>query len=444
MARWGGLSAVACALAAVLAVHAPTARAATDPAETYQWALAEINARQARDIGGGEGITIAIVDTGVDLQHEDLASKLVTGANLVSPGQPPQDDNGRGTHVAGVAAALTDNGRGIAGVATDASIMPVKVYDANRASSTTRIVDGMKWAVDHGAQVVDVTLENDFAIAATALADGIQYVWDKGAIPVVSAGNRVILSPSFATTPALVVAATTRAEGHPTAYESNVGDAKWALSAPGGARGSNEEDDVLSTYWPHTQGGLGGAEYGRYRYQAGTAQAAAHVAGAAAVLRGLGLTRDQTVQRLLVTAKDIGASGRDRDFGAGLLDLAKAVQGLHRTTTSTTSTTMSPAAAATSSSTTATTARAATTLDSRPSTRTTVVGAPSISPTSAAPAVRTPSTSVVAGSPELAGNRRDQGSSSSALGLILTLGTIVVLGGAAGSWWWRRSQGSNS
>jgi subtilisin family serine protease len=435
MARWGGLSAVAFALAVVLAVPALPARAATDPAETYQWALTEIKAKQAREVGTGEGITIAIIDTGVDLQHEDLSSKIVTGTNLVSPGQPPQDDNGRGTHVAGVAAALTDNGRGIAGVAPDASIMPVKVYDANQSSSTTRIVDGMKWAADHGADVVDITLEADFAVAASALGDGINYVWAKGAIPVVSAGNRVVLAPTFADKPALVVAATTRAEGHPTAYESNVGDAKWALSAPGGARGSNEEDDILSTYWPHTQGGLGGAEYGRYRYQSGTSQAAAHVAGAAAVLRGLGLTRDQTVQRLLVTAKDIGAPGRDRDFGAGLLDVAKAVQGLHSTSTSTTTTTVDPAGTTTSS--TAATTAAAPGAFAGP-TPTTAFRSPVSIPAPTIGGAPAPTTTSITATTELAGNRQDDG--SSALGLILVLAALVVLSGAGGSWWWRRTR----
>ncbi len=314
--------------------------------------------------------------------------------------------------------------------------MPIKVYDDNLSSSTSRIVDGMRWAVDHGAHVVHVTLEDDFAIAASSLGTGVQYVWDKGAIPVVSAGNRVVLAPTFADKPAIVVAATTRAGGHPTAYESNVGDAKWAMAAPGGAGGSNEEDDILSTYWPHRDtSGLNPVEYGRYRYQSGTSRAAAHVAGAAAVLRSLGLTRDQTVQRLLGTAKDIGAAGRDRDFGAGMLDLAKAVQGLRATSTT------SVAGAATGGSTTTSTPPP-TSFGNPPAT---IGGQTPPSPTTtrpftspiSQPAVdRSPATTIVAGRAELAGDQRNDSSPA----LPLVLGGIVLLAAMGGGWWLRRMQ----
>src|SRR5207249_216773 len=133
-----------------------------DPLFPHQWGLTQIKAPDAWAHGAlGAGVTIAIVDTGVDLNHPDLGSKIVAGADLVSgetctPGD--QDLNGHGTHVAGIAAALTNNGIGVAGTAPDAKIMPVRVLDSTGSGSTDDVAAGIRWAADHGAQVINLSL----------------------------------------------------------------------------------------------------------------------------------------------------------------------------------------------------------------------------------------------------------------------------------------------
>jgi subtilisin family serine protease len=301
--------------------RAAVALTANEPALAQQWGMQKIGAPTAWGKGmTGAGITIGVVDSGVDLAHEDLAAKVVTGTNLVSPGTPPQDDFGHGTHVAGIAAAITGNGRGVTGVAPDAAILPVKVLD-DQGRGAANIDDGIRWAVDHGAQVVNVSIGDLLEpVDGPPFTEAIRYAWSKGVICVASAGNSFVFNSSFDQEPVVVVSATTPTDTAAT-YSNGVGSAKWGMAAPGGAGGMNEADDILSTYW--VQG-----ESNQYGYLSGTSMAAPHVAGAAAVLRGLGLTPQQTVDQLLATAKDLGTPGRDNTYGAGRLDLAKAVEGL--------------------------------------------------------------------------------------------------------------------
>lgn len=316
------------AAAAGLVLWPVAAGAVNDPGRADQWALDIIGADQARAVGQGDGIVIAIVDTGVDLTHEDLAGRLVAGRDFVDDDDDPQDEYGHGTHVAGVAAAATDNGRGIAGVAGGARIMPVRVLGSDGSGNTTDVGNGIRWAVDQGAHVVNLSLGRQAQqVFGPGFVDAVRYAWDNGAVVVVAAGNEFVLSSGFADEPALVVSATTRDDRKPD-YSSGVGSAVWGMAAPGGGCQlvtCPQDDDVLSTYW------LSGKS-NTYAYLSGTSMAAPHVAGAAAILRGLGLTPQQTVDRLLATAKDIGASGRDSTFGAGRLDLAAAVAGRGGTT----------------------------------------------------------------------------------------------------------------
>lgn len=320
---------LAAAAAAGLVLWPVAAGAVNDPGHADQWALDVIGADQARAVGQADGIVIAIVDTGVDLAHEDLAGRLVAGRDFVDDDDDPQDEYGHGTHVAGIAAAATDNGRGIAGVAGGAQIMPVRVLGDDGSGNTTDVSNGIRWAVDQGAHVVNLSLGRQAQqVFGPGFVDAVRYAWDSGAVVVVAAGNDFVLSSGFADEPALVVSATTRDDRKPD-YSSGVGSAAWGMAAPGGGCQlvtCPQEDDVLSTYW------LSGKS-NTYAYLSGTSMAAPHVAGAAAILRGLGLTPQQTVDRLLATAKDIGASGRDNTFGAGRLDLAAAVAGLGGTTT---------------------------------------------------------------------------------------------------------------
>jgi subtilisin family serine protease len=355
----------------VLAGPATGAPAANDPVYTQglQWGLERIGAPQAWAVGRGAGVTIAIVDSGIDLTHEDLQGKIVSQVSCVGAAGDPgkctgsaQDDNGHGTHVAGIAAAITNNGRGIAGVAPDARLMAVRVL-ANECSSSGcsatgtsgDVAAGIRWATDHGANVINLslgggTLQNALGCS---FCDAIDYAWSKGVIAVIAAGNDSLLPAGFGDEPAVVVTATTRDDARASYSNSTSGlltSARWPLAAPGGEGESSPADcatggtpkGVLSTYW------ISG-HHNEYACLAGTSMAAPHVSGALALLLGKGYKPQAAVERLIATARDLGAAGRDPGFGFGLIDVAKAMGPAPATTTT-----------ATAPSTTATTRKAGT------------------------------------------------------------------------------------
>ena len=312
-------------LLALVAVLALPGAAAADPLRDRQWGLEKVRAPEAWRIARGTGVVIAVVDSGVDLRHQDLRSRLVAGWDFVDGDDRPQDEEGHGTHVAGIAAAAAGNGRGIAGVAPGAKIMPVRVLDQDGTGRASDVARGIRWAVDRGADVINLSLGDlGEPLFGPAFAEAIRYAWSRGAIPVVAAGNEYLLMSGYEDEPAIVVSATDRQDAKP-GYSSGVGAARWGLAAPGGAGGAigSADRNILSTYWRR-------GERNAYAYLAGTSMAAPHVSAAAAILRSAGLTPRQTVQRLLATAKDIGPQGRDQTFGHGRLDVAAATRGLAR------------------------------------------------------------------------------------------------------------------
>ena len=333
------LAALAAALTLVLVI--PAARAATDPGRAKQWGLDRIGESAVR--GTGEGVVVAVIDTGVDLEHVDLRDRLLPGIDIVDADAVPQDENGHGTHVAGIIGADAGNGVGIAGVAPGAELLPVRVLDAGGSGELDDIVTGIHWAIDHGADVINLSIGEDTqAVFGPSLADAVRDAWAAGVVPVIAAGNQYVLGSGFSDEPALVVSATTRDDSKPS-YASGVGSAKWGIAAPGGEQPMLGEDGaILSTYWMS-------GEHDQYAYDCGTSMAAPHVAGAVAVLLGLGYPPQQAVDRVLSTAKDIGPPGRDTTFGAGLLDIAAATasDGIDPDNTEPPNTTAPPAAPAT-------------------------------------------------------------------------------------------------
>jgi serine protease len=324
---------------------------ADDPVfeQGLQWGLERIGAPDAWATATGDGVTIAIVDSGADLAHEDLADRITAQVSCIGAAGDPagctgsaQDDNGHGTHVAGIAAAATGNGRGVAGVAPDADLMIVRVLAdvctdlADRTSCTATgtagdVVAGIRWAVDNGADVINLSLGGGATTngAACAFCDAVSEAWDAGAIPVIAAGNDVVLPDGFADEPAVVVAATTR-DDERSSYSGEgsglLAEARWPVAAPGG-EGETDPGDcatggrpqgILSTYWAP-------GESDQYACLAGTSMAAPHVSGALAVLLSQGRSPDDAVDQLLATAVDLGPTGRDGTFGEGRIDLAAAV-----------------------------------------------------------------------------------------------------------------------
>jgi len=307
-----------------------------------QWNLDRIGAEAAWETATGAGTTIAVVDSGVALDHEDLAAKLVEGVACQGTGGDPDrcagspaDDDGHGTHVAGVAAAATGNRLGIAGVAPGARLMPVKVLfrACDTCQSTGEADDvaaAVRWAAEHGADVINLSLgSTTSAVFGPGFAEAVRDAWALGAIPVVAAGNDYVLTADLAGAPAVVVSATDRDDGAP-GYSNGVGSANWAVAAPGGdgsdtpasCSQQGEPRGILSTFWSPTDG------TSAYACLSGTSMAAPHVSGALAVLRSAGLSPEVAVQRLLDTATDLGDPGTDPLFGAGRVDLAAAVAGI--------------------------------------------------------------------------------------------------------------------
>jgi subtilisin family serine protease len=323
-------SALAGALAAALVLLPVPARASDDPAFGSQWNLARIRAPEAWASSTGSGVPIGIVDTGVDLAHQDLAGNVAAHASCIgSRGDPSrcggsgQDDHGHGTHVAGIAAAVKDNGKGVAGVAPDARLVVVKAVDARGAGTTEDINAGIRWAVDHGARVVNLSLGENFLISSlfgSSLEDGIRYAWSRGAVPVLAAGNTNILglgSSQYGDLPAIVVGAT-GPDDRVAGYSSPHGNARWAIVAPGGEGEGNAANDVYSTYWRPGQ-------RDQYRALAGTSMAAPHVAGAIAVLMASGTSAEEAVARVLATADPTVSCGANSPTCRGRLDVAAAL-----------------------------------------------------------------------------------------------------------------------
>jgi subtilisin family serine protease len=190
--RWP-LRGLAVALAATAVTALPAAAADADSYRSDQWGLDTLGIPEASGYSTGCGATIAIVDSGVDVHHPDLRDHIVQGIDLVDNDDNPMDENGHGTHVAGIAAAVADNGRGIAGAAPCADIMPVRALGADGAGDENVIADGIRWAANHGADVINLSLGEEGFVGRLrkggALNDAIVDATEAGAVVVAAAGN---------------------------------------------------------------------------------------------------------------------------------------------------------------------------------------------------------------------------------------------------------------
>jgi thermitase len=335
MARKSFVAVYAVAIALVAGLALPPAGASNDPGFEKQWNMQKIGAEAAWARTTGAKIRVGIVDAGIDLGHEDLANRVVAATScLKSKGDPAkctgsgQDDVGHGTHVAGIIAANRDNGLGVAGVAPDAELVVAKVADSGGGINVDDANAGIRWVVDHGARVVNLSL-GDLIFVRTAafgtrLSEGIEYAWSKGAVPVIASGNSDLFgagigSQDYGDLDALVVGAT-GPDDLVADYSSPTGNAKWAIVAPGGASDGKDTHKVWSTYWQKDK-------QNDYGYLAGTSMAAPHVTGAVALLLAQGLSPQQAIQRLLDTADTRVACGPDSPTCRGRLDVAKATGG---------------------------------------------------------------------------------------------------------------------
>ena len=293
-----------------------------DPSRPLQWALDQLRAEAAWSLSTGAGQVVAVVDTGVQADHPDLVGKVLPGAEFISnpglgcPAGSAADCQGHGTHVAGIVAATTGNGRGIASLGRAAKILPVRVMGTDGSGSTATVAQGIIWAADHGATVINLSCAATSDDATMHAA--VQYAVGKG-IPVVAAagnlredGNKITYPGSYPE--AMAVSATTKTRA--IAAYSNSGS-YVDVAAPGGSASSAAGENILST-----------ARGGGYRELAGTSMATPYVSATMALLRAIAptATPDQLQQLVQRTATDLGVKGRDNDFGAGLIDPVAALQ----------------------------------------------------------------------------------------------------------------------
>ncbi|MPZ16152.1 MAG: S8 family serine peptidase, partial [Chloroflexi bacterium] len=276
-----------------------------DPSFPSQWGLQRIQAPLAWDFAtGARSVVVAVLDTGVDLNHPDLQGRLVPGRNIVNPGAPPQDDSSHGTHAAGTIAAIRNNSLGIAGVASGVSIMPIKVLEADGSGTDTDVAAGIRWATDNGARVINMSFGGPEP--SDLVDEALSYATARGVVFVVAAGNEggSALRYPAATEPSIAVGATTETDGR--ASFSNFGS--WVdLGAPG--------VNILSTSWS--------AGTSTYRAASGTSMAAPHVAGVIGLL--LSVKPDLTISEIDTILKYTVDPVAGEGIGAGRLNAARAV-----------------------------------------------------------------------------------------------------------------------
>jgi serine protease len=300
-----------------------------DPCFHYQWHLQQVGLPAAWKLGQGQGAVVAVIDTGVSRVPDLQDTRFLPGFNFVADNDKADDDHGHGTHVAGTIAQSTHNARGVAGVAFQASIMPLKVLSAQGSGSMAAIAQAIRFAADHGANVINMSLGGPFPV--TPVRRAIEYAHRKGVVVVAAAGNDGRSRVSYpARYPDVIAVAATQWDESTTFY-SNWG-AEIDIAAPGGnvrvdQNGDGKPDGVLqNTILP---GGKGTG----YLWFMGTSMAAPHVAGVAALVVGAGVTRPDAVETVLVdTARKpkpmTSTDGRriNDHYGAGIADAGAALR----------------------------------------------------------------------------------------------------------------------
>ena len=304
--------------------------------EAYQWNMKLIQMPEAWDASLGEGAVVAVADSGIAYEDYGLYKKapdlggvtFVQGYDFVGRDSHPNDENGHGTHIAGIIAGTLNNNMGVAGIAPKAQLMPLKILDKSGSGTIAGLAESIRWAADHGAQVINMSVGSPEP--SPVLTDALSYAYRKGVVLVSAVGNDggdKMLYPAAERDYVIAVGAVGM-DGSRAPY-SNTGDSLDVL-APGGDFTADYNHDtypdgILQQTFA-TRGAYTDVRSFSYRFMQGTSVAAPHVTGVAALLMSLGVHDPALVRSILRTsATDIGAEGWDRETGAGLLNAAKAV-----------------------------------------------------------------------------------------------------------------------
>ncbi|GAB7041589.1 hypothetical protein JCM9533A_54390 [Catenuloplanes niger JCM 9533] len=286
-----------------LAAVAPLA-VTGDEVRDEQWSLTELGMAEAWQRSTGAGVTVAVIDSGVDDTHVDLTGRVLSGFDLVSTaGDGTDDPVGHGTTVASLIAGVPDDA-GIVGMAPDARILPIRVLDKqNRYDDAQVVAKAVRLAVDNGAKVINLSLGG--LGSSPALATAIDYAFVKDVVVIACTGNASASAPSDVWYPARepgVIAVTGLEENGTSLWSGSITGAETVLSAPA--------TDLI------------GARPGGYWRVQGTSFAAPMVAATAALIRARWpeMSAATVVNRLITTATDLGSPGRDARYGFGMVN----------------------------------------------------------------------------------------------------------------------------
>ncbi len=277
------------------------------PVEVLPWGVDKVDADLVWSITGGAGIKVGIIDTGIELDHPDLAANIKGGYNAIDPTKSANDDNGHGTHVAGIVAAA-DNEIGVVGVGPAIDLYAIKVLNRRGSGYLSDVIEGLQWAVANGMQVVNMSLGS--SSGNQSFADAVAAAKSAGLTMVAAAGNSGGAVSYPAAYPEVIAVSATDNNDMIASFSSR--GLEVDLAAPGVS--------IYSTYKGKT-----------YKTLNGTSMASPHVAGAVALLLTVpakcdtdlsgSCSPDEVQTRLESTAYDLGAAGKDALYGAGLLDV---------------------------------------------------------------------------------------------------------------------------
>jgi serine protease len=306
-----------------------------DPLWERQWSFRMIGMPQAWQSANGDGVVVAVIDTGVAFEEhksfrrvEDLAGiGFVKPYDFVNDTNHSNDDHGHGTHVAGTIAQATNNNVGVAGIAFKAKIMPLKVLNRAGMGTVADIADAIRYAADEGANVINMSLGG--GARSMVMESAVAYARKKGVVVVCAAGNGSRNRVEYPAAYPGAFAVSSVGPDKKLAYYSSYGK-ELAISAPGGdkQKGGDAGAILQNTITPDRVGATN-----VYLAFQGTSMATPHVAGVAALIIGAGVTDAAKVEEILKsTAEDTGEAGWDERYGAGILNAARAVEAANETT----------------------------------------------------------------------------------------------------------------